>query len=437
MQHDAHNLFHSRICICIPSCLHATMSTASKSTRGNNQKAAAVAAAAAAAELAANAAAAAAKPAAKRGVKRQNGADSTATSAAAVAVPAAAPKAPKGKRTKKADEASSAAAVPAAAPGSADPAAAVPKKRGRKPGAAAASAATSTVSAVAAPVAAAAAPAPKVRKARPTVAAATVAAKAVFGFIFGLNTNAAVDPAAGSGPGAAVLPEDAVVDNIKALAFNTTPAAVAAITSIAQRAATAWAKQSDHTRERTLDTAASLAKFTARINELPADVWATTHNKWLSVFPLDRNISAAELAAPGFALAGNLASNLVVTCALAVYNIAVSKGLQPLGLASESSSVDKTGATEVRTLKYPVDGDRLYIDKVYSYLAYMKDTVQTPFALSSQDKVKLAKEPKPPKAPKAPKAPKVSAAAADGSADGNAAPAADGTAAAAPETVVA
>lgn len=422
------------------------MSTASKSTRGNNQKAAAVAAAAAAAELAANAAAAAAKPAAKRGVKRQNGADSTATSAAAVAVPAAAPKAPKGKRTKKADEASSAAAVPAAAPGSADPAAAVPKKRGRKPGAAAASAATSTVSAVAAPVgaaaaAAAAAPAPKVRKARPTVAAATVAAKAVFGFIFGLNTNAAVDPAAvvttpSAPPGAAVLPEDAVVDNIKALAFNTTPAAVAAITSIAQRAATAWAKQSDHTRERTLDTAASLAKFTARINELPADVWATTHNKWLSVFPLDRNISAAELAAPGFALAGNLATNLVVTCALAVYNIAVSKGLQPLGLASESSSVDKTGATEVRTLKYPVDGDRLYIDKVYSYLAYMKDTVQTPFALSSQDKVKLAKEPKPPKAPKAPKAPKVSAAAdaaADATVDASAdAPAVDPAAAAAP-----
>jgi hypothetical protein len=276
-----------------------------------------------------------------------------------------------------------------------------------------------------------------------------VAAKAVFGFIFGLNNaekaGAApntVDPAAGSAPGAAVLPEDAVVDNIKALAFNTTPAAVAAITSIAQRAATAWAKQSDHTRERTLDTAASLAKFTARINELPADVWATTHNKWLSVFPLDRNISAAELAAPGFALAGNLASNLVVTCALAVYNIAVSKGLQPLGLASESSSVDKTGATEVRTLKYPVDGDRLYIDKVYSYLAYMKDTVQTPFALSSQDKVKLAKEPKPPKAPKAPKAPKVSAAvdaAADGSVDATvAAPATgDGTAAAAPEAVVA
>jgi hypothetical protein len=251
----------------------------------------------------------------------------------------------------------------------------------------------------AAPAAAAAAPsaAPASKKKRPSHAATVVAAKGFFNYVLGLPGK---DKDAGSSAGggeasatdtttSAAAGVEQFLGYIRSLAFNATATSVPAIVNTGKRAVQTLSKHKNNRQTRSLDLEASVAAYAARLAGVPDDAWAATNGKWLTVFKLPRNITAQELADPGFALTEEESKIFQVRCALVVYNLAVQKGNTPLGLASETGKIQKIDGEAKRILAHPVDGDRLYIDRVYAYIAHMKGTAQTPFAPVSADMVKL------------------------------------------------
>jgi hypothetical protein len=417
------------------------MSTTSKTSKTSKNAAAAVAAAAAA-PAPAPADVATTKPKTKRGTKRQVAEEGEVIAAAAPAAPAALEAVPEGKpKTKRVRKsaASDGAAAPdaaanpasAAAAGGGDPAPKPKGKRGPKAATAAAAAtdgnggagAAAGTAAPAAPKAprtkkankeaaagttdgapasaAVAAPTTTGKKKKPSHAATVTAAKGFFNYALSLpgkdtaattdgtaiGTDAAASAAADAEAAAAAVEQ--FLGNIRSLAFNATAASVPAIVAVGKRAVQTLAKHKNERQVRPLDLEASVAAYTQRMATVEEDSWAATNGKWLTTFKLPRNITAQELTAPGFALTEEENQIFAVRCALVVFNIAVQKGYSPLGLASENGKFEKVDGVSQRILAHPVDGDRLYINRVHAYITYMNGTPQTAFAPVPTDSIKV------------------------------------------------
>jgi hypothetical protein len=413
------------------------MSTTSKTSKTSKNAAAAVAAAAAA-PAPAPADVATTKPKTKRGTKRQVAEEGEVIAAAAAPTAPAALEAvpegkPKTKRVRKSTTSDGAAAPDAAAnpasaaAGGGDPA---PKPKGKRGPKAATAAAAATDGNGAAGTAAPAAPkAPRTKKAnkeaaagttdgapasaavaaptttgkkkKPSHAATVTAAKGFFNYALSLpgkdtaattdgtaiGTDAAASAAADAEAAAAAVEQ--FLGNIRSLAFNATAASVPAIVAVGKRAVQTLAKHKNERQVRPLDLEASVAAYTQRMATVEEDSWAATNGKWLTTFKLPRNITAQELTAPGFALTEEENQIFAVRCALVVFNIAVQKGYSPLGLASENGKFEKVDGVSQRILAHPVDGDRLYINRVHAYITYMNGTPQTAFAPVPTDSIKV------------------------------------------------
>jgi hypothetical protein len=246
-----------------------------------------------------------------------------------------------------------------------------------------------------------AAPTTTGKKKKPSHAATVTAAKGFFNYALSLpgkdtaattdgtaiGTDAAASAAADAEAAAAAVEQ--FLGNIRSLAFNATAASVPAIVAVGKRAVQTLAKHKNERQVRPLDLEASVAAYTQRMATVEEDSWAATNGKWLTTFKLPRNITAQELTAPGFALTEEENQIFAVRCALVVFNIAVQKGYSPLGLASENGKFEKVDGVSQRILAHPVDGDRLYINRVHAYITYMNGTPQTAFAPVPTDSIKV------------------------------------------------
>ena len=109
-----------------------------------------------------------------------------------------------------------------------------------------------------------------------------------------------------------------------------------------------------------LDETATADKLRERLQAVDNSAFAVLDGKWLSTFSFNGMLTAVQLASINKA---NVDPNVLT--AITVYEVAVSKGVKPLGIVSENRRKDG----ETSEMKYieNVVGDRFYIGKKLPY----------------------------------------------------------------------
>jgi hypothetical protein len=128
-----------------------------------------------------------------------------------------------------------------------------------------------------------------------------------------------------------------------------------------------------------LDESATADKLRERLQSVDSAVFSVLDGKWLSTFSFNGMLTATQLNSINKA---NVDPKVLT--AIAVYEVAVSKGVRPLGIVSENRKKDG----ETSEMKYieSVAGDRFYIGKKLPYFpAPYKEG--SPFVLLKEDKV--------------------------------------------------
>ena len=133
------------------------------------------------------------------------------------------------------------------------------------------------------------------------------------------------------------------------------------------------------------DVMGTLDKYRRRLEEKrTAEDFAALQGKWLSHYKVDGFIPASDLAKEGFEVPLEAAE------AYTVYQVALSKGIQPLGLVSERGiKVDKTNKdNKDRIHLVQVEGPREYVGSAMT----MWNLPKTRFCCKSKDTVLFPKK---------------------------------------------
>jgi hypothetical protein len=133
------------------------------------------------------------------------------------------------------------------------------------------------------------------------------------------------------------------------------------------------------------DVMGTLDKYRKRLEEKrTAEDFAALQGKWLSHYKVDGFIPASDLAKEGFEVPLEAAE------AYTVYQVALSKGIQPLGLVSERGiKVDKTNKdNKDRIHLVQVEGPREYVGSAMT----MWNLPKTRFCCKSKDTVLFPKK---------------------------------------------